>query len=394
MSLHPSLGAVPGRRIVALVGAAACAVGVSFAASPSASASAPSTAPAAAHPRIGTVKVVASGLDNPRGLAFVGGHLYVAEAGHGGSLCIPGGPGEGEMCAGLTSGVSVVSHGKHHRVLDHMISLADKDGTAAEGVVAVAGHHGRLFAQIGANSRALPPNAPSGAVVAAAKRELGRTIAVGRHGSWWPLASTGNADYDWTAAHKYLQPDQFPDANPNGLVGRGRYVYVADAGANLLARVGRHGHVTTLAYFPVPKGSPTDAVPTCVANAPDGSLYVGELLGGNFTPGHARVWQVWPNGKHKVKWTGFTTIQGCGFDHRGNFYVTEFQTHGLGAKDPHGAVVQIRPNGHRTTFGADALFTPSGFAYAHGKVYVSNWSIQPATSSSGPTGQVVSITVS
>jgi len=86
------------------------------------------------------------------------------------------------------------------------------------------------------------------------------------------------ADYDWTAAHKNLQPDQFPDANPNGLVGRGRSIYVADAGANLLARVGRHGRVATVAYFQVPKGSPTDAVPTCVANAPDGSLYVGELL--------------------------------------------------------------------------------------------------------------------
>jgi hypothetical protein len=389
MSVHTLFGAIPRRRVTALVGAAACTVGVSLVATPPASAA----SDAAPQSKIGTVKVVATGLDNPRDLAFVGGHLYVAEAGHGGSLCIPGGPDEGEQCAGLSSGISKIDRGGHYRIVDHLISLADKDGTAAEGAVAVAGRHGELYAQVGLNSRALPSNAPSGPVIDAAKRELGRTLAIGRHGSWWPIASTGNANYDWTAAHKDLQPDQFPDANPNGLTLRGGSIYVADAGANLLARVGRHGKVSTVAYFQVPKSSQTDAVPTCVANARDGSLYVGELLGGSFAPGNARVWQVRPDGKAKVKWTGFTTIQGCGFDERGNFYVTEFQTHGLGATDPHGDVVQIRPDGHRTTFGGSALFTPSGFAYRDGKVYVSNWSIQPARNGSGPTGQVVSITV-
>jgi hypothetical protein len=398
MSYHSPVRSLARRPLYALVSAAACAAGLSLVASPAASAAPAGAATAAAtatadHSAVGTVKVVASGLDNPRGLAFVNGHLYVAEAGHGGSLCIPGGPEGGEQCAGLTSGISRIDHGRHHRVVDGLISLADKDGTGAEGVVAVAGHRGQLFAQVALNSRALPADLPSGPVVNAARRELGRTLAIGHHGRWWPLASTGNADYDWTADHKNLQPDQFPDANPNGLTVRGRKIYVADAGANLLARVSRHGRVSTVRYFQVPKGSPTDAVPTCVANAPDGSLYIGELLGGNFAPGHARVWQVWPNGKARVKWTGFTTIQGCGFDNHGNFYVTEFQTGGLGAKDPHGVVVQIRPNGHRRTFGAGALFVPSGFAYHHGRVYVSNWSIQPASNPGGPTGQVVSIKV-
>src|SRR5947209_5312375 len=47
--------------------------------------------------------VVASGLDNPRGLVFLGnGKLAVAEAGHAGDLCL--GPGE---CLGLNGQVSV-----------------------------------------------------------------------------------------------------------------------------------------------------------------------------------------------------------------------------------------------------------------------------------------------
>jgi glucose/arabinose dehydrogenase len=54
-----------------------------------------------------TVSALASGLDNPRGLAFDSdGDLFVAEAGHGsepaGKECVPGGPGgpEESTCAG------------------------------------------------------------------------------------------------------------------------------------------------------------------------------------------------------------------------------------------------------------------------------------------------------
>jgi sugar lactone lactonase YvrE len=340
------------------------------------------------------VRVVAGGLDNPRGLAFDSrGTLYVAEAGHGGRQCFEGGE-MGTSCAGLTSGISAIKHGRAHRVVDHLISTAGPDGTAAEGVVAVATRGHRLYAQIGLNSRALPPQGLSGAVLNAARRELGRTIWFTKNGFWRTIASTGNKDYDWTADHKELQPDQFPDANPNGLAVRGRTVYVADAGANLLAKVSRRGRVSTLAYFQVPAGSPTDGVPTCVASARDGSLYVGELLGGDFAPGHARVWQVWPNGRARVKWTGFTGIQGCGFDNRGNFYVTEFQANGMFGPDPSGAVVRIKPDGTRTTFGTGSLFFPSGFAYRDGGVYVSNWSIMPSKNPpSGHTGEVVRIDV-
>jgi hypothetical protein len=385
---HPRLR----RPALAAAAVAACAVAVPFAAA-SGAAAAPA-APAHSDSTSGKVSLVASGLDNPRGLAFdARGHLYVAEAGHGGSLCIGQSPEGGESCAGLSSGISKVEHGHAYRILSGLISIAGKDGTAALGLDSVATRGHQLFGQFAESSRGLPPNLPPGAVTNAARTELGRTIAVGNHGSWWPIASTGNADYDWTADHKFLQPDQFPDANPNGLTVRGHTIYVADAGANLLAKVTGKGHVSTLTYFQVPKGSPTDAVPTCVAQAGDGSLYVGELLGGNPQPGHARVWQVWPNGHAKVKWTGFTTIQGCGFDDHGNFYVTEFNTNGLESQKPAGDVVRISPKGKRTTFGTGSLFFPSGFAYRHGYVYVSNWSILPAKTPSGPTGQVVKIDV-
>ncbi|WP_162248057.1 ScyD/ScyE family protein [Angustibacter sp. Root456] len=338
------------------------------------------------------VTVVANHLDNPRGLSFDrAGRLYIAEAGHGGSVCLGAGP-EGPQCAGRTGAVSVLWHGHLRTVVDHLASVAAPDGTAAEGMVAVSAHRGRVYGQMALHSAVVPPDAPSGAVVRALRHQLGRTLAISRNGSWSVVASTGNVDYRWTDHHKYLQPDQFPDANPNAITTVGRTHYVADAGANLIAKVDARGHVSTLTYLQVPRGSATDAVPTCVAPAPDGSLYVGELLGGSYEPGHARVWRI-VNGHATVKWRGFTGIQGCGFDRRGNFYVTQFQTNGMFGPDPAGAVVRITPSGHRTVLGAGSLFLPSGFAYHDGAVYVSNWSTMPAHNSGGPTGQVVRIHV-
>jgi hypothetical protein len=342
----------------------------------------------------GAITVVARNLDNPRGLAFSPhGDLYIAESGHGGPLCIGESPEGGESCAGLTGRISRLSGGQVSTVVDHLISVAGADGTAAGGPSAVSTQGNRLYAQMAANTSAVPPDAPAdNPIVQAAKAQLGQTIAVS--GSRWAsVAGTGDADYQWTKDHKELQPDQFPDANPNGLDTQGMTHYVADAGANLIAKVDRHGKVSTYVYLQVPDGSITDGVPTCVATAPDGSLYVGELLGGDYAPGHARVWRI-VGGKATVKWTGFTGIQGCGFDPSGNFYATEFQANGMFGPDPSGDVVKVTPSGKRTVLGAGALFFPSGFAFHHGAVYVSNWSIMPADNHGGPTGEIVRIAVS
>lgn len=344
-----------------------------------------------AAPSSSTISVVASHLDNPRGLAFnPHGDLFVAEAGHGGPVCLGQGP-EGPACAGLTSGISMIRDGQVTKIVDGLISVGSPEGVAAEGVSAVSTQGLRLYAQVAGSSHQIPPGALSGPVVDAARAQLGRTLAVSGQ-SWTALASTGDTDWAWTSQRRDLAPNDFPDANPNGLETMGNNQYVADAGANLIAKIDNHGTVSTVAFLSVPEGSASDAVPTCVAAAPDGSLYVGELLGGQYAPGHARVWRIL-NGVATVKWTGFTGIQGCGFDTAGNFYATEFQAHGMFGPDPAGAVVQVTPAGQRTVLGLGQLFFPSGFAYRNGAVYVSNWSIMPAGNHGGPTGQVVKISV-
>src|SRR5512144_1917857 len=71
-----------------------------------------------------TVTQVTSGLDSPRGLAFLrNGTLAVAEAGHGGDLCL--GDGGAPPCFGLSSQVSTVdaAAGTHKPLVGGLISL-------------------------------------------------------------------------------------------------------------------------------------------------------------------------------------------------------------------------------------------------------------------------------
>src|SRR5688572_25887205 len=79
--------------------------------------------------------VIASGLDNPRGLAFgADGALYVAEAGRGGTsaLCAPD-PGTGaNRCYGPTGAVTrITGIGAQQRVVTGLPSIAPAGGDLA-----------------------------------------------------------------------------------------------------------------------------------------------------------------------------------------------------------------------------------------------------------------------
>jgi hypothetical protein len=347
-----------------------------------------------------SIHVVASHLNNPRGLTMsADGQLYVAEAGRGGTKFCISDPEFGTQCAGLTGSIDrVESHGVT-RLVKGLFSIAGEGGVAAEGMVAVSASHGKLYGQFAGNTVGIDQAPLPKWLLNAATRELGQFgWVVGD--DFHPAAGVGDHDFRWSDKHKHLVPAQFPDSNPNGVLVTGGRRFVVDAGANTLDEVTADGRVHVLTFLGTPDGSPTDAVPTCAAKGPDGALYVGELLGGNFAPGNARVWRidVSNGGAKKSVWArGLTTIQGCGFDRWGNFYATEFEVGGLNegpTADPRGAVVKIAPDRKRTVLGLGQLFFPSGFAAGKdGSIYVSNCSIAPA-SGFGPCpkgGQVVRI---
>lgn len=328
-----------------------------------------------------TMTVVLAHLNNPRGLALApDGSLLLAEAGNGGSQCLAGvGPGGSTECIGYSGSFDKITNlsgtAVRTRLVHGLFSEADPHGVGAEGPVAITTGAG-TFGLFGVNSTATPPNN------AIARSQVGQ-LAMIRNTTMTVAGSPGNGvgdqDYRWSGANKALNPKQFPDANPNGVLVVPGHVYVVDAGANTLNEI-VNGVSHVLTYFPVPAGAPTDAVPTCVAQGPDGALYVGELLGGYYAPGHARIWRVVPGQAPTVWASGLTTVQGCGFTPDGAFYAVEFQASGFapGQGNPAGAVVQII-NGMKTTLSlGNALTAPAGFAPAPGHgIFVSNCSVSP-----------------
>ena len=339
------------------------------------------TAGAQARGHDGRFVVVASHLNNPRGLSPApDGGLYLAEAGRGGKTCVSGGP-EGEACPGLTGSFDLITKNHVKRIVTGLISVSGAGGVAAEGPVSVStAPRGSFYGLFGANTHGVPRKGViPGKVRNKALAQLGRLWLIKPGGRVKTVSNVGDQDWAWSNRHRDLAPLDFPDSNPNAVLFSHGSRYVADAGANTLVRVKWTGKAKVRNFFPVPANFQSDAVATCVARGPDGALYVGELLGGFHTPKHARIWRVTPH--HATVWArGLTTVQGCGFGSDGAFYATEFQTDGLGAQNPAGDVVRISQNGHRTRLGVGKLFFPSGFAAGpNGSIYVSNCSIAPAT---------------
>jgi hypothetical protein len=346
------------------------------------------------------VTKIASGLDNPRGLAFgPDGALYVAEAGHGGEECFkhPGhAPGEEEeTCLGFTSGVSRISWSGTRKVAGGWFSTAEKGGSFAEGIEGLTSFEGRGFGIEGGNDQALPtvpPKGVSAATLAKAKEQAGHLIEFNSSGQGHTVLDVGKFDFQWTKEHKELVPEQFPDANPYAILGTKWGGLLVDAAANTLDLISPSGHITIGAFIPNPPVS--DSVPTCLDIGPDGAVYISQLTGAGNPPGSASVWR-WTPG-HLTKWaTGLTAVTGCGFGPDGQFYAVEFSTKGLLAAEPGtGAVVKVPPYSSSPITIASGLSFPGGFARGSNAIYFSNWSIAPAVPAApgAPTGQVDRIT--
>jgi len=345
----------------------------------------------------GRLEVVASGLDNPRGIA-VGprGQIYVAEAGKGGRSCanLPAEGESGEVCYGLTGAITEISGGSQRRVLQRLPSLAARDGSSATGPhdVSLRGS-GSLDITMG-----LGFERTSEQVVQAFGHRAGLLGTVLQAPPGGPV----HVAADMFAFEASNNPDgDVVDTNPYGVLARpGDRSVVADAGGNDLLRVGPNG-VSVLAVFPpqmvdappflgLPPGAqiPAQSVPTSLAQGPDGAFYVGELTGFPFAKGRARVWRVVPGQAPAVFATGFTNIIDVTFGPNGGMYVLELVKNGLlqAGTDPSGALTRIGRDGSRTEVASEGLVFPGGVAVAdNGSVYVTNFSASPGQ------GQVVRI---
>jgi glucose/arabinose dehydrogenase len=196
------------------------------------------------------------------------------------------------------------------------------------------------------------------------------------------------------AAHEAREnPDpESLDSNPYGVLALPGRRIVADAGANALVEVAADGSTSTLAVFPrrsASPGGPTfQAVPTAVAQGPDGAFYVGQLTGQPFPVGAACVYRVPAGGgTPECQYDRFTNIIDLTFGPDGSLYVLEIDANGLPTPPSDGRLTRIAPSGARAVIQTDPpLVMPGGVAIGpDGAIYVTTGSVFPGG------GQVVRI---
>ena len=348
-------------------------------------------AAAAAKPAAPSFTVVATKLNNPRGVSIgPGGAVWVAEAGKAGDQCL-----DKDVCIGFTSSLTRwAPNGRTRRFAEGLISVGGRDGAFATGANGVSvDPAGQVFiAMTDAPGCRVPKGLPSNALGA-----LGKLMRYTARTGVTRYADIRGAE----CANNYDRADR--NSNPYAVLAlAGNRQVVVDAGANALFEV-QGPNVKLLAVFPKTAFG-AQSVPTSVAQGPDGAFYVGEFVGEPAKGKRAqrfaaRIWKVTPGStKPTLHARGFNAITGLAIARDETMYVTEWSVNPLNEQEARGDVVRVAPDGKRTRLGLGELHFPSGAALsADGRtLYVSNWSILTDTAPTtgpfaGKTGELVRI---
>lgn len=327
--------------------------------------------------------VIASGLDNPRGLNFgPDGALYVAEAGRGGTSSICHFSTDlGTRCYGPTGAVTRITNiGVHERVLTGLPSIAQPSGNMAQGPNDIDFGFGTAWILIGYAGNPLDRQQFEAAGI-----RLGSLVRADGIEQWAHVLDVSD--------HELTNPDGgVLDTNPFGLrvLENQNRILITDAGANALLHVGLFGQISTHAVFPnrTVGAATIQSVPTAVTVGPDGGLYVSELTGFPFIVGQARIYRVASGGGTPVPVVtgGFTNVIDLVWDQARNVgYILEHDADGILGPGLDGRLWRINANGLAVVAQA-GLVKPGGVAIGpDNAVYVTL-----RTASAG-VGQVVRI---
>lgn len=336
----------------------------------------------------GGVKTIASGLNNPRGLAFAPfGALFVVEMGNGGTgPCIPSPVAPAPRCFGSTGAITLVApHGSpgFKRLVKGLPSLGLPTGSAEGGAADISFFGLNAYVMIGFGGD------PAQRAALGSKGKLfGHLVRVGPWGKLHPIADVAGHE---VKANPY---GGAIDSNPYGLLALPGRRIVADAGANALIEVDWKGRTKTFAALPAVSGG-RDPVPTAVAEGPDGAVYVSQLTGFPFWRGSSEVLRISSDGSSiTTHASGFTAAVDIAVDHDGALYVLEVASGqvlpfpppapGLGV----GRLVRQCPGGAQEVLLANLSF-PGGVALGpDGAVYLTNNGTSPTA------GEVLRLPVS
>jgi hypothetical protein len=335
-------------------------------------------------PLAGT-SVIASGLNNPRGLTFgPDGALYVAEGGTGGSAqtsnldCEQVKPPVGPYSGGFTARISRIdANGVRTTVADRLPSSQTGPalGSLASGVADVAFVNGQMYA--------LESGAGCSHGLLGTNNEL---LRVNANGTTTPIVNLSA----FQKAHPVKQPEE-DDFEPDGT-----WYSMAAVRGDLYAVEPNHGEIDridpvarTITRVIDVSASQGHIVPTTIAYK--GNFFFGNLNTFPIVPGSSAIYKVTPSGQIVTWQTDLTTVLGLVIGDRDRMYALESMTAPGFPGPPQvgtGRVVQIDPDGEQTVIATGFTFPTAMTMGPDGALYVSNLGF------AGPgAGQIVRVTI-
>jgi hypothetical protein len=341
----------------------------------------------------GPPKVVATGLEGPRGLKFgPDGDLYVAEAGLGGTnstakLCtqVPSPPGP--YTGGLTARISKISSsGERTTVASGFPSTISSGGTI--GVADVTFLNGKLYALVagGGCSHGNPDN-PSG--IAEVNPSTGKWTMIADIGAWLKTHPTA-----------YESADDFePDGTLYSVISVDNRLITVEPNHGEVISVTPDGTISQVIDISASEGH---IVPTAIAER-QGYYYVGNLNLFPIDPQWARVLTISRNDYSSTEnlapgfeqdyqphhivdsKAGFTTVVAVAFGPKdGLLYVLELSDAAGYPTPGDGKVVRVLRNGQIEDV-ITGLAVPTGMTFGPtGQLYISNLGAAP-----GAAGQIL-----
>ena len=308
--------------------------------------------------------LVASGLSNPRGMAWApDGTLYVAQ----------GGTGVPAESVGAAANVVRIVDGCPQQVITGLPSTEGMSG-AVQGTGSVAFLGDTLYVlQDSEDGRGdLKATFPNG-VYATTPDGGARVLA--DISTWMDENPVAHIPYDRGKLGETF-----------GMMAGDGFLWVVESNEGQVLKVTPDGAIERVADLS--EGHP---VPTGISPAPDGGVYVGNLTPTPYTDGAAKVVEVAADGTVEEVWTGLTMVVGLATAADGTLYALEMST-GNSTERPF-----VRPNSGRVVkrTGADSLVeVASGLSFPialalgpDGALYVSG----PSLGSTGPAGYVLRI---